>query len=783
MPVRKMRLRDMATFIVVGSARWRRRTGAVGADDEEPTFVEIPIDDLPDTLTLTPLSSLPRPEHVPMTEPPPKPPESEQLPDQMPQARAAWQRAAERPFVAGEHGPVEFPTDRPLPVPTAGSVFLASNYRASRALPMDDRAFIARKTATELMTGAIERVTRWEDVAAILPLFVVTNALGKKRIIFDARALNRLLRESKGSVRYESVRDALVEAAVCTKLDVASAFRHVAVKDEHCRYMCFEVEGVLYRYRTLPFGVSWSPALFFKALAPAIMRVRQGLPRGARIVWYVDDILIVAPDVATLDAAMAHTIDTLLDAGWAVSPEKSYPRAFQAITFLGLTADYRGTRPALRVPESKASLIADDALSLVAKGIVRVQQLQKLAGRLEFTAIVLPQVGLLRRGLDAAIADGLRALRGCVPVADRLRADLIAIAHAAASFHTVALTDDDQTQLRKQLGSVYSDASATGWGALLLTHGAPMVAIPPQVSSHKDLAAWTTGDLFSDHERAMSSGARELRAIIAAITSLNLRDGDVVWHSDATVAVRAISRWRTRSDDVADILRELWDLLIARNLRLAIEHVFRDAELMPIADWLSRRGWRERQAEWGVSPGDVTTICRSLGLRPPRPTADLFASRNNAVALPYCSRWAEPGAVGDAFFTDWAVQSRVWWAFPPISQLPRFSHRMLGYLRAAERSHQLAPPALRPDTSWSVILIYPVLETPPVFLSELLRHASRDILVHVPGGTSPTSSSPPAVIASASRRPCCPFFRLIAGTRPARGPPPWPLRAAVIHVR
>lgn len=743
----------------------------------------MPISSLPSSITLTPLRiPLCATHPEPMTEPPPQPPESTQLPDRMPRAEEAWRRAAAREFAAGTHGPVELPCNSELPTPGTDAVFLASNYHASSRLPPAERAFLARKTATELFTGAIERVTDWSQVAAILPMFVVTNSSGKQRVIFDARALNALLSPAAGSVRYESVRDALVDAAVCTKLDVASAFRHVAVAEHHTRYLCFEVEGVLYRYKTLPFGVSWSPALFIRALAPAIARVRALLPAGARIVWYVDDLLILAPDANTLDAATATTINELLDSGWAVSPEKTYPYAFREIVFLGLTVDLTGTTTALRVPQSKADRIRTDALLIAASTVVRAQLLQKLTGRLEFVRIVLPQIGFLRRGLDAAVTDGLRALHACVPVrpGERLHADLISIASAALKFTEARLTARD-TADRRHLGTVYSDASAVGWGALWIHPDAPMLDIPPEITSRTDLRAYTVGNLFSAHERTTSSGAREVRAITDAVRALGLRGGDVTWHSDATVAVSAISRWRSKSNDVAEILLELWDLLLDLDLRVSVTHVFRDAELMPVADWLSRRGWRDLQAEWGVASADVAAICRRLGCG--RPSADLFASSRNAIVHPYCSRWAEPGSMGDAFFCEWASPGRLWWAFPPISQTSRFSHRLLGHLRRASEARAASPAQAHHDKGWSLVLIYPVLHTPPTFLSELLPLAARDILVCVPSGKHSPSVVPDTATATASRRPVCPDLRLLKGDRPAPKPPPWPLRAALFNVR
>jgi len=282
----------------------------------------------------------------------------------------------------------------------------------------------------------------------------------------------------------------------------------------------------------------------------------------------------------------------------------------------------------------------------------------------------------------------------------------------------------------------------------------------------------------------MSSGAREVRAIVAGIVALDLRDGDIAWHSDATTAVRSISFWRSRSDDIAQILAELWDLLISRNLRVSVSHVLREAELMPVADWLSRRGWRDGQAEWGVASADVAAISHSL--RSPAPTADLFASSRNAVVRPFCSRWAEEGSIGDAFFVNWASPGTIWWAFPPASQLSRFCHRLLSHLFASRQVVATAAGAsASPPRHWSVILLYPVVSPNPCFLSELLSFASRDIVVCLPSPAPHrlTSASTPHRSPATPGRQVRPRLRLLGGDRrPAADPPPWPLRAALFRV-
>jgi hypothetical protein len=755
-------------------------------DPEEPCFIEVD----PETLGISLCTAdyaVKAADVEPMSGPPDPPEESTTIPGTtMPRMLEAWRRAAASAFTAGTHGPVAFPLPplvKELPAPSSDKVFISSNFRPTSSLPLEHQAFLAAKTAKEVIVGSVAPVTDWSQVRAIMPTFVAVHpTTGKLRIIFDARPLNKLLRDSRGVVRYDDVRMSLQRAMCATKLDVEGAFRHVKVEESQQRYLCFEVAGRLYRYTCLPFGVSWSPALFLDAIRPVVDAARS---EGIRVVWYMDDFLVIADDPATLDEHGARLIDLLMQAGWQPAADKVYPYAFSEVPFLGLLVVYATAGPYLSVPLTKSRRIRDEATAMIARGVAHVSDLQKVCGRLNFARIVAPQLGFLRRGLDAATAAGLRAFHGAVPVTGRLADDLRAVAHAAATLHTCKLGLDEDAH-RRELGRAYSDASATGWGVLHLDSRAPVVQMPPDLEASLDGSTgaaprgWTAGDRFSEADCALSSGAREVRAVVLGIGALNLRNGHIAWHCDATVAVFCITAWSSRSDGVTEVLVDLWDVLQQRALKISVTHVFRDASFMPVADWLSRQGWRDAQAEWAVHPEDFRRICGAMGVRP---TADLFASSVNRRCPLFCSRWMEPGSIGDAFHVPW--NGRVWWAFPPRSQLERFVTRLRTFYRQSEAA-QLAttsPPAVSVHrqsssssqspsaASFAVVLLFPDLRNAPfsAAVADVVRdHASRTATVFAE---------------SRGTRQLCPAMRLMDNEgQAAPNGPPWPLRVACFHV-
>lgn len=723
-------VREWATILACSALRSRRlaRDPAGTTPDPDLELVPVPIaavgaltdDPIPTSTSAAPA----HPEPVrPPPEPPPDPDESVRADNSaLPRATAEWRRAAEAApeWRAGRHGPVSLPFRRPLPAPPADHVYVpaaaAAFIGSPRYLDVDDRAFIARKTCEEVRSGGVTAVTRPQDVWVVSPLFVVSHpTTGKRRVIFDARGLNAWLVDAAGSVRYESVRDALLTVSgVGTKLDIQSAFKHVSLEDSAARVMGFVVEGKLMRYEVLPFGMSWSPALFVAALRPAIEAMRRA---GIVLVWYVDDIAVFARDPRALDDDVARVLSILRSHGWQAAPDKVYPTAYSVFPFLGLLVDLTDARgPVLRVPLCKANRLADEADDALDAGRIPVHGLRRILGRLEFMRIVVPEIGLLRRPLDAAAADVVRSGAPFVRVrGTRLEHELAVIAGAARAWPARATPPGGLVADPGPVQRVYSDASAFGWGALRAEPGGPFR--PPRDLWHPPMTVpgagfdaafgWSASGWFSAHECSLSSAAREVRAICYAISALDLRDARLSWHSDATAAVGAIRKWRSPSPGVADALTELLHLCRVRNLTIDIQHVHRSLSLMPVADWLSRAGWREAQAEWAFDRADVSAVCRALGVQC---NADLFASRRNRVFDTFASLWFEQGSLGDAFHLDRATLAgagkRTWWAFPPFSCIERFLLRLVS-LSDRARSASTASSSSSVPLYLSIVLIHP----------------------------------------------------------------------------
>ena len=78
----------------------------------------------------------------------------------------------------------------------------------------------------------------------------------------------------------------LTAGCLFSKLDLSAAYQQMVLDEKSWPYVTINTQKGLYKYLSLPFGVSPAPAVFQKAM-DAIL---QGLPQ---VICYLDDILVL----------------------------------------------------------------------------------------------------------------------------------------------------------------------------------------------------------------------------------------------------------------------------------------------------------------------------------------------------------------------------------------------------------------------------------------------------------------------------------------------------------
>lgn len=206
---------------------------------------------------------------------------------------------------------------------------------------------------------------------------------------------------------YESVDDAIAmmkENYYAAKLDISQAYRHIGINKQSqkatgLKWTFMGGQTVVLYDTKLPFGSRASPTIFHR-ISQAIKRmmIRRGYED---IVAYQDDFLVSASTHARCLEAWETLKKLLTDLGLKINHKKSVPPA-TSLVFLGIQID--SVRRKMSLPVEKLNIIQDCVAEFAVKKRATKQQLQSLAGRLNFASKVVRGGRLFLRRLFDVIA-------------------------------------------------------------------------------------------------------------------------------------------------------------------------------------------------------------------------------------------------------------------------------------------------------------------------------------------------------------------------------------------
>ena len=184
-----------------------------------------------------------------------------------------------------------------------------------------------------LAKDAIEEVHGSAGEGFFSTYFLVPKKTGDLRPILNLKPINGQIHcPSFKMETLESVMLGIRPGDWIASIDLKDAYFHVPVHVAHRPYLRFAIDGRVYQYKVLPFGLSTSPRTFTKVLAPVIAFLRT---RGLTVFPYLDDILFVAQSSQALSAHMQYAVDILQRAGFVINAAKSFLQPSQDLVFLG----------------------------------------------------------------------------------------------------------------------------------------------------------------------------------------------------------------------------------------------------------------------------------------------------------------------------------------------------------------------------------------------------------------------------------------------------------------
>ena len=524
-------------------------------------------------------------------------------------------------------------------------------------------------------------------------LFVVPKKGGSLRLVIDLSRLNKFL--VVPTFRMESVwtiAAGWVEALWGITVDLEDAYFNVPISVDFQQYLAFVVDGIVYVFLRLPFGLALAPWAFHRVMRPIKgFCHRQGLQLHS----YLDDFFLLHRSLQDLHKDTTYLLEVFASLGVSVNFRKSNLTPSRKVEYLGVL--FHLDSGTLSLPTGKVTHIHSLCRSLLVKSHLSRRQLEHLVGTLNFASQFVP-LGLLH----------LRPLVSWM------------------NFHTSPATRD----LPVPLDSLFKSHLRVWVGMDLMHTSVPMSLPAPSVNLMTDSSLYGWSGIVLPHSTSgawppaysgMSINWLELMAIRNSLVEfVHLLQGrSVLLMSDNTTSVACIQHQGTyRSSDLMDLTRDILEFCHLHSITLIPRHLAGDLNTM--ADLHSRRG--PVGSEWSLDCQTFLWICHLVDDL----QIDLFATRHNNQLQNFVSPFPDPLAVGvDAFSLNWNAWDSIY-LFPPVKAL----HKVVPLLSQFQGTGVLVAPMYSPS-SWFPALMRRCPDPLPLRDSLVLsQHSSQGLVSH-----------------------------------------------------
>ena len=536
---------------------------------------------------------------------------------------------------------------------------------------------LASEVRSLVLKGAVEPAP--QSPGFYSRMFIVMKTSGVWRPIIDLSRFNRFVVGTK--FRMETVQSVLASVRQgdwMVSLDLKDAYLQVPVHPESRRFLRFSTPEGTFQFKVLCFGLSTSPQVFTRVMAPVSVILHS---LGIRMLRYLDDWLILAKSLQECLWARDKVFQLCQELGIQLNLEKSQMVPTQVATYLGMIINSTTLRasPAPKRCSSLLSLIEEflsfekQPASLWRSLLGHLASLTRLipGGRLRMRSLQL----VMRRSWD------FKDDRVLITWNRQCQEDLLWWSNPDR------LTLGCSLSLLSPNLAFWSDASDEGWGA--------------------HLAESTVSGLWSMEEKSLSINLRELRAIRLGLSHFapQIEGQTVAVFSDNSTAVAYL---RKEGGTVSPLLNQEAQLILrwTESLGISLIPQFIMGSNNVIADALSRQG-QVLGSEWTLCQEVVNILIK----RWPS-TVDLFATSMNYRLPVYFSPLPDQMSAGtDAFLQKWDHLQA--YAFPPFSII----RQVINKIRASQGLELTLIAPFWPQKEWFPDLLECLME-PPLRLPE-----------------------------------------------------------------
>ena len=538
---------------------------------------------------------------------------------------------------------------------------------------------------------AVSKVQQPEG-SFVSPMFPVPKGDGSWRPIIDLRELNQFITPHHFKMEgIRTLKGLIQKNDWMVKLDMKDAYLSVPIHPAHQHYLCFQWQGELWKFQSLPFGLRSAPYVFTKILKPVTALLRK---LGIRCILYLDDMLIMAQDKKELLSQLSTAMELLILLGFVINTKKSICTPKQTMEFLGF--EINSKQMSMALPGRKVEEIKRSVRRLKSEKVVTTKQLARLLGLMVAAhPAVLPapiyyrqlqweKIKIVRQwGYDSRIK---------LPVAAREELDWW--------LHSLSQHNGSSLQISQWDLTIETDASTQGWGA--------------------SCQGVNTGGPWTRREKENHINYLELFAAFLALQvfTQKVTVTSILLRMDNVTAIAHVNKMGgTHSPTMSRLAIEIWKWCIARSIRIHAEHLPGKENVR--ADWESRHC--KDSSDWKLDNEVFARLDETMGPF----TIDLFASRTNRQLPIYCSWRPDPSAHAvDAFSIQWT--NHYPYLFPPFALINRCIEKI-----KEERVEAVLIAPVWQNQVWYPILLETLANEP------VLLPMSQDILQNPQGEPHP----------------------------------------------
>lgn len=426
------------------------------------------------------------------------------------------------------------------------------------------------------------------------------------------------------------------------KIDLKDAYFLLSIQKKYRKYLRFKFRDVLYEFNALPFGLSVAPFLFTKILKKVIGYLRES---NILLVFYLDDILIIADTKSECIKNIKITSDLLENLGFIINTTKSVLNPQQTITFLGFS--FNSLSMKISLTEEKAQIIKRKIKEFKKKTQCTVRSFAQLIGTLvaacPATKYGIAHLKIFETLKQSVIQNDYDNYNKKMKIPAYIKNEL--------TWWETNIGQGQNIKPKPFTLEIYSDASPSGWGAFCGKkhfHG-----------------------FWDKKETQMHINFLEIKAAYYALKSLtkNKNNIHILLRIDNQTAISCINRGGSvKFRHLNDATKLIWDWCENKNLSVFASYIT-SAENFK-ADKESRS--MSIDTEYQLSNYAFANIIQSFG----KPEIDLFASRINNKCEKYISWFPDPNSsLIDAFTTSWSTY--YFYAFPPFSCITRALEKII----------------------------------------------------------------------------------------------------------